>query len=1002
MNRMRFLILPLIIASVFASDEFQWIENGVPVRQGVHIEWQRSGDVGNSGEMIFGWSDTRTGDRDIYVQKIDTSGANLWGDTGIRATIADGRQEDPVLVSDGSGGLFLAWIDYRSDEYGDVYAQHIDSDGNLSWDPAGVPLAVNSGAQQSANMARGAAGVAYVIWDDGSLSESGDIFGTVLTTAGPLAAGGTNGLPVVNASGTQSNHSIETSGSEVVVVWLDTRDTNDPDIYGQRLDVNFTGLWGENGILICGNASDQTYPKVAPADGDRVAVSWLDNRNHIKTDVFSQLLNSDGSAVWAADGIALTDLPSEQSASRVKSNGVDRIYYVWQDFRNNAQDPDIFMQSLDFSGSPVWTDGGIPVSEATLKQLQPRFTLGDAGGVYVTWLDERNGGYPQSDIYLQYVNVDGSMRFETDGLAVTSGQKYQNGGLVRPDGNNGAMVVWANASTGSIGVKAQHVRLDGSQTMEAGGTEFFFGIDGDASKFQALSWGDNDAMIFWEDNRWAGTGSVAMAQVMDQNASIQYAMDGLALSGNEQQLSPIITPDNQGGAYLAYTNISTGTEILYTQHVGDDLVPTWPSDGIQVNPNAILGQFNPKMAVSADDYLYYFWTEDVFFVGLRLFAQKYDLAGTPQWAVGGLEIGPPDISGDTYVTSAVAMADSTVLYVWESETTAGTKTYVSKLLQDGSTLWTESVTAAPGSQRNSLAVYNTETDMITIGWEDQRNISVSSVDLYAVEVDSDGNLGSEMLISDQFGDQTNLALSFADDGSSTLYAAWQDYDGFQHDIYVKNLTTDTAAEQITTLDTENKAPALRAVNGSRYLVAWEDTRGGIHSDLYFYDSNPYSRGHGAEGVPVCTAVLNQMQPQIVPFAGSYSDSSDYLIVWQDMRSSGKTELTNIYAQAYDTQMPVSVDEVIVADAFKVGSAYPNPFNGAVNIPISNLRGAQLELYIYDLKGREVLHESLGNQNGSIYTWTGQNRFGMDLSSGVYMVSILSETQMHTQKVMFIK
>lgn len=1002
MNRMRFLILPLIIASVFASDEFQWIENGVPVRQGVHIEWQRSGDVGNSGEMIFGWSDTRTGDRDIYVQKIDTSGANLWGDTGIRATIADGRQEDPVLVSDGSGGLFLAWIDYRSDEYGDVYAQHIDSDGNLSWDPAGVPLAVNSGAQQSANMARGAAGVAYVIWDDGSLSESGDIFGTVLTTAGPLAAGGTNGLPVVNASGTQTNHSIETSGSEVVVVWLDTRDTNDPDIYGQRLDVNFTGLWGENGILICGNASDQTYPKVAPADGDRVAVSWLDNRNHIKTDVFSQLLNSDGSAVWAADGIALTDLPSEQSASRVKSNGVDRIYYVWQDFRNNAQDPDIFMQSLDFSGSPVWTDGGIPVSEATLKQLQPRFTLGDAGGVYVTWLDERNGGYPQSDIYLQYVNVDGSMRFETDGLAVTSGQKYQNGGLVRPDGNNGAMVVWANASTGSIGVKAQHVRLDGSQTMEAGGTEFFFGIDGDASKFQALSWGDNDAMIFWEDNRWAGTGSVAMAQVMDQNASIQYAMDGLALSGNEQQLSPIITPDNQGGAYLAYTNISTGTEILYTQHVGDDLVPTWPSDGIQVNPNAILGQFNPKMAVSADDYLYYFWTEDVFFVGLRLFAQKYDLAGTPQWAVGGLEIGPPDISGDTYVTSAVAMADSTVLYVWESETTAGTKTYVSKLLQDGSTLWTESVTAAPGSQRNSLAVYNTETDMITIGWEDQRNISVSSVDLYAVEVDSDGNLGSEMLISDQFGDQTNLALSFADDGSSTLYAAWQDYDGFQHDIYVKNLTTDTAAEQITTLDTENKAPALRAVNGSRYLVAWEDTRGGIHSDLYFYDSNPYSRGHGAEGVPVCTAVLNQMQPQIVPFAGSYSDSSDYLIVWQDMRSSGKTELTNIYAQAYDTQMPVSVDEVIVADAFKVGSAYPNPFNGAVNIPISNLRGAQLELYIYDLKGREVLHESLGNQSGSIYTWTGQNRFGMDLSSGVYMVSILSETQMHTQKVMFIK
>ena len=999
---MRFLILLLTVGSVFASGEFKWIENGVPVRQGVHIEWQRTGDVGASGEMIFGWSDTRTGDRDIYVQKIDTSGTKLWGDTGIRATHADGRQEDPVLVSDGSGGAFLAWIDYRSDEYGDVYAQHLDADGNLSWDPAGVPIAVNNGSQQSANMARGAAGVAYVIWDDGSLSESGDIFGTVLTTSGPLAAGGINGLPVVNAAGTQTNHSIETSGSEVVVVWRDTRDTNDPDIYGQRLDVNFTGLWGVNGMLVCGNASDQVYPKVAPADGDRVAVSWLDNRNNIKTDIFSQLLNSDGSPAWTVDGIAITNLPSEQNSSRVKSNGVDRIYYVWQDFRNNPQDPDIFIQALDFSGSPVWTDGGIPVVQATLKQLQPRFTLGDAGGVYVTWLDERNGGYPQSDIYLQYVNIDGSMRFEADGLALTSGQKYQNGGLVRPDGNNGALVVWSNASTGSIGVTAQHIRVDGSQTWEVGGSEFFFGIDGDASKFQTLTWGDNDALIFWEDNRWAGTGSVAMAQVMDQNASIQYTMDGLPLSGNEQQLSPIITPDNEGGAYIAYTNISTGTEILFTQHVGDDLVPTWPADGIQVNPNAILGQFNPKMAVSAEGYLYYFWTEDVFFVGLRLFAQKYDISGTPQWTAGGLEIGPPDISGDTYVTSAIAMDDSTVIYVWESETVDGTNTYVSKLLQDGSTLWTESVTEAAGSQRNSIATYNPETDMITVGWEDHRNISVSSVDLYAVDVDAHGNLGAEILISDQFGDQTNLALSFADDGSSTLYAAWQDYDGFQHDIYVKNLSTDTAAEQITTLETENKAPALRTVNGSRYLVAWEDTRGGIHSDLYFYDSHPYGRGHAAEGVPVSISVLNQMQPQIVPFAGSYVDSLSYIIVWQDMRSSGKTELTNIYAQGYNAQLTTSLDNVVVAQDFKVGSAYPNPFNGAVNIPIENMQAGNLDLYIYDLKGREILHESLGNQSGRIYTWRGQNRLGMDLSSGVYVVSIVSETQLHTQKVMFIK
>lgn len=999
---MRHLLVLLLVGSVFAAGEFEWIDDGLPVRQGVHIEWQRSGDVGAPGEMIFGWSDTRTGDRDIYVQKIDSSGTKLWGDTGIRATVADGRQEDPVLVSDGAGGAFLAWIDYRADEYGDVYAQHLDANGNLSWDPAGVPLAVNTGSQQSANMARGAAGVAYVIWDDGSLSESGDIFGTVLTLAGPLAAGGTNGLPLVNASGTQTSHSIETSGSEAVVVWRDTRDTNDPDIYGQRLDVNFTGLWGDNGILVCGNPAGQVYPKVAPAAGDRVAVSWLDNRNNIKTDLFSQLLDVNGNSVWASDGIPVTNLPSEQSGSRVKSNGVDRIYYVWQDFRNNAQDPDIYMQSLDFSGSPIWTDGGIPVSQADLKQLQPRFTIGDGGGIYVTWLDERSGGYPQSDIYVQHVNVDGSMAFEADGLALTSGKKYQNGGLVRPDGNGGAIIIWSNASTGSIGITGQHVRLDGSQTLPADQSEFFFGIDGDARKFQTLTWGDNDAMIFWEDNRWAGTGPVSMAQVMDQSAAIGLAMDGEVLSGNEQQLSPIIAPDNVGGAYITYTNISTGTEILFAQHVGDDLAPTWDSDGIQVNPNAILGQFNPKMVTSADGYLYYFWTEDIFFQGLLLHAQKYDIDGVAQWSAGGLQIGPPEVAGDKYVTSTTAMADSTVIYVWEAETVDGTKTYVSKLSPQGSNVWTESVTQANGTQRNSVAAYDPVTDMVTIGWEDLRNVSESSVDLYAVSVDTDGNLGAEQLISNQFGDQTNLVLSYADDQSSVLYAAWQDYDGFQHDIYVKNLTTDTAAEQITTLTTENKAPALRTINGSRYLVAWEDIRNEIHSDLYFYDSHPDSRGHAQEGVPLSLAVLNQMQPQIVPFAGSNPDSLSYLIAWLDMRSSGKTELTNIYAQAYSGQMPVAVDDVVVAQEFKVGSAYPNPFNGAVTIPIENTSAGDLDLYIYDLRGREILHESLGNHAGHSYTWRGQNHLGQYLSSGVYLVSVVSGTQLQTQKIMFIK
>ena len=40
----------------FSFSQFDWLDDGLPVRQGGHIEWQRSGTVGNDGEMIYVWN----------------------------------------------------------------------------------------------------------------------------------------------------------------------------------------------------------------------------------------------------------------------------------------------------------------------------------------------------------------------------------------------------------------------------------------------------------------------------------------------------------------------------------------------------------------------------------------------------------------------------------------------------------------------------------------------------------------------------------------------------------------------------------------------------------------------------------------------------------------------------------------------------------------------------------------------------------------------------------
>ena len=40
---------------------------------------------------------------------------------------------DPRLTSDGQGGAIITWVDYRNSPDDHIYAQRVDSYGNLLW-----------------------------------------------------------------------------------------------------------------------------------------------------------------------------------------------------------------------------------------------------------------------------------------------------------------------------------------------------------------------------------------------------------------------------------------------------------------------------------------------------------------------------------------------------------------------------------------------------------------------------------------------------------------------------------------------------------------------------------------------------------------------------------------------------------------------------------------------------------------------------------------------------
>ena len=199
--------------------------------------------------------------RNVFAHKIDKNGNLLWGETGAVVTNLPGRQEDPVSIEDGNGGAFIAWVDYRFDDAGDIFIQHVNNDGSILMDPNGVALAQLQGQQISINMCTDSLGGVFVTWQDKRGGVDDDIYGTHVDSNYNIIEPGI-GVPIVVQGGTQSAKSIEYAGNnEAFICWSDSRQGENIDIYGQRLDMTMSPLFQENGIPIASTSGLETRPR---------------------------------------------------------------------------------------------------------------------------------------------------------------------------------------------------------------------------------------------------------------------------------------------------------------------------------------------------------------------------------------------------------------------------------------------------------------------------------------------------------------------------------------------------------------------------------------------------------------------------------------------------------------------------------------------------------------------------------------------------------------------
>ncbi len=234
------------ISSAGAS---MWTANGV----GVVTEAlnQMSPSMQMSGmNYIITWDDYRSDSGDIYAQSLDLNGNKLWPSGGVNAGAALGTQLNNRITPDGSGGAIIAWTDDRSGY--NIYGQRLNNLGQVLWTSGGKAINQSAGYQYSPEIVSDGSGGAYLVWSDNrSGSEINVFFQQINADGEPLW--NTEGLPVVELTGTQQNYHIMTDGSGgAMTVWQDARDSNS-DIYTQLINSNLSFDIPVAGTLWAGN-----------------------------------------------------------------------------------------------------------------------------------------------------------------------------------------------------------------------------------------------------------------------------------------------------------------------------------------------------------------------------------------------------------------------------------------------------------------------------------------------------------------------------------------------------------------------------------------------------------------------------------------------------------------------------------------------------------------------------------------------------------------------------
>lgn len=466
------IALLLALAALPAAPAFAaWPNNpgtNLPVAIASFTQQQVVSVSDGAGGVILAWSDFRNGlDDDVFVQRISASGSPLWTAGGVNLTgLVPNNQNVPAICSDGAGGAIIAWIDARTfgSSLNDIYVQRINANGVAQWTAGGVALCTQSAEQQFPAICGDGAGGAVVGWAD-FRNANADVFARRVSAAG-TPQGAANGVAVCAATGSQADvRMVSDSQGGGILTWNDYRSA-DGDIYAQRfLSLGFVDpAWPANGRALCTATNSQYDPRIASDGAGGAIVAWSDLRGG-SSDIYAQRVQSNGvvDLGWAANGSPVCTATGVQTIGSIVSDGMGGAIIAWADSRSGSS-VDLYAMRMTPSGvaDPSWPLNGLPVSVAGGNQWASTLAEDGANGAFAVWVDMRAS--LAGDLYAHHILISGTVdpAWPVSGrpVSIAAGGQFPLNAV--SDGNGGLITAWTDDRSGNGDIYAQRVARFGA------------------------------------------------------------------------------------------------------------------------------------------------------------------------------------------------------------------------------------------------------------------------------------------------------------------------------------------------------------------------------------------------------------------------------------------------------------------------------------------------------------------------------------------------------------